>query len=199
MSLSDIKQEVMEEIGYYVFSGFYSDEYIWDAMIESVENEGECYDEDEDKETLLSWILELKALYPKGGQKNYLCLDSAFKWLNDKNIIALHNAGEIMDEGFDNANEKAAEKVSRGKEIVGCCFYCENDIESMYINENNTLYLAFGNYYDSPNAVEVGKIICAALSEVGLHVEWNQTAEKKIAVTNFVWDKIYTEKMMSGK
>ncbi len=55
------------------------------------------------------------------------------------------------------------------------------------------LNLAFGNYTDNWDTVEIGKIIASELEDAGFSIEWNNSADVRIAIKDMVWDKQYTE------
>ena len=55
------------------------------------------------------------------------------------------------------------------------------------------LYLSFGACLDEPTSEEIGQIIVEELQKAGFEVQWNQSADTKIAIQNLTWDKYYTE------
>lgn len=126
-----------------------------------------------------------------GDQKNFLRLDSAFSNLRKQCIVALHCAGFTQSDGFDDCNEIASEKYKNGKRIIGCCFYTMQDLAHILHEESTSLYFSFGNYFDQPSAEEVGQKIAEELGAVGFSVKWDQTANTKIAIEDFEWDKCY--------
>ncbi len=126
-------------------------------------------------------------------QKNFLKLELVFNSLKKHGIVALHYAGYTQSDGFEDCNEVAAWLDKKGEKIVGCCFYTKQDLEHILHEESTLLYFSFGNYFEKSTAEEVGQIIVDELKAIGFCVQWDGTAETKIAIKNFKWDKYYTD------
>lgn len=129
-----------------------------------------------------------------GKQENYLRLASAFQKLNEQGIVALHCAGYVQSDGFDDCNEIAADMDEDGETVIGCCFYTLQDLEHVLKEDTTKLRMSFGNYFDQPTAVEIGKMIVKELEEAGFATEWSQSADEKIAIRDMVWDKVFETK-----
>ncbi len=129
-----------------------------------------------------------------GGQENYLKLALAFQKLNEQGIVALHCAGYVQSDGFDDCNEIAADMDENGETVIGCCFYTLQDLEHVLKGDTAKLRISFGNYFDQPAAVEIGKMIVKELEAAGFVTEWKQNADEKIAVRDMVWDKVFETK-----
>lgn len=125
-----------------------------------------------------------------GKQENYLKLASAFQKLNERGIVALHCAGYVQSDGFDDCNEIAAGMDEDGETVIGCCFYTLQDLEHVLDEDTTKLRISFGNYSDKPTAVEIGKMIVEELEEAGFVTEWKQSANEKIAIKDMIWDKV---------
>lgn len=54
-----------------------------------------------------------------GKQENYLKLASAFQKLNEQGIVALHCAGYVQTDGFDDCNEIAVDMEENGETVIG--------------------------------------------------------------------------------
>ena len=108
-------------------------------------------------------------------------------------IVALHYAGYTQSDGFEDCNEEAMWLHEKGEKVVGCCFYTEQDLEHILHEDTTLLYISFGNYFEKPTAEEVGQIIVDELKANGFCIQWDKTAETKIAIKNFKWDKYYTD------
>lgn len=184
--------ELEEMIIDYIKAGFLSDDEITEDCMEYIEDNysDECDNITEDD---LPEIIEAlrKEFQNTGNQENFLKLESAFNSLTKQGIIALHYAGYTQSDGFEDCNETASELYKKGERVIGCCFYTEQDLGHILHDDSNLLYLSFGNYFEKPTAVEVGQIIVNELKAAGFCIQWDGTAETKIAIINFKWDKYY--------
>ncbi len=141
-----------------------------------------------------SIILELRDKFQNiGTQENFLKLDLAFNNMKKHRIIAEHCAGYTLSDGFDDCNEDATECYEKGEKVVGCCFYTMQDLENIFHNNTTLLYFAFGNYFNTPTAEEIGQMIVEELENAGFTTKWNGCANQRISITNLVWDKKYTD------
>lgn len=129
-----------------------------------------------------------------GKQENYLKLASAFQKLNEQGIVALHCAGYVQTDGFDDCNEIAVDMEENGETVIGSCFYTLQDLEHVLNEDTTKLRISFGNYSEKPTAVEIGKMIVKELEEAGFVTEWRQSADEKIAISDMVWDKVFETK-----
>lgn len=185
-----LADELEEQITDTIRAGFLSDDEILENCEEYIEEE---YPEEADNITGDA-LREIIATYRNkfrntGSQENFLRLDSAFRNLNRQGIVSLHCAGYVQSDGFDDCNEIATERDKNGEKVIGCCFYTMQDLEHILHGESELLYFSFGNYFDEPTAVEVGRIIVKEFEAAGFAVYWTQTADTKIAIKNLVWDK----------
>lgn len=116
-----------------------------------------------------------------------------FHSLMKHGIVALHYAGYTQSDGFADCNEVATWLEEKGENIVGCCFYTQQDLEHILHEDTTSLYISFGNYFEKPTAEQIGQIIVDELSTTGFCIQWDKTANTKIAIKNFKWDKHYTD------
>ncbi len=187
--------ELEEMIINYIQAGFWSNNKILKECEQYIEDfyPDEC--NNVTKDDLLEIIEALcKEFQNTGNQENFLKLDLAFCSLRKHGIVALHYAGYTQSDGFSDCNEVAAWLDEKGEKVVGCCFYTEQDLEHILHKDSALFYFSFGNYFEKPTAEEVGQIIVNELKNAGLCVQWDGTAETKIAIKNFEWDKYYTDK-----
>lgn len=175
-----------------VRAGFLSNDEIAEECMEYIEEE---YPEVEDHVSagkLHELVKGYRDEYANTGeQENYLKLDSAFQKLYKQGIVALHCAGYVQSDGFDDCNEIATDMDENGETVIGCCFYTLQDLEHVLNEDTTSLRISFGNYFDKPTAVEIGKMIVKELEEAGFVTEWNQSADEKIAIRDMKWDKVY--------
>lgn len=186
--------ELEEMIINYVRAGFLSNDKILMECVQYIED-FYCHERDNITESDLLEIIQAfrKEFQHTGNQENFLKLESAFQSLMKQGIIALHYAGYTQSDGFADCNEMAAWLLEKGEKAVGCCFYTEQDLEHLLQEDRGQLYLSFGNYFEKPTAEEIGQMIAEELKNMGFCVQWNGTAETKIAVTGIKWDKYYSD------
>ena len=180
--------ELEEQIIYSIKIGFLSNEEIQEECEEYIEN----YDDvgKISSEEFLEIVMKFRKEFQNvGEQENFLKLDLAFKNMEKQGIVALH---EDCACGFEDCTEIAAKRYENGEKVIGCCFYTSQDVERI-LDGNRLFYFSFGNCFEEPTTEEVGQIIVEELEKVGFVVQWNQSADTKIAIVDFVWDKKYCE------
>ncbi len=176
-------------------SGFESLEDIIDGTLEAVEDEGwECEISEE-------WVRETVTLeydknvkdsktwvHPTDTEK----LHKAFDKLCKQNIIALHNAGYTTSDAVYDVREIWNDAEDVGFKPLGYCYYHGQDLERVI--ETGELMIGFYGAKDNNDkeAIIIGHKVVEALREVGLIVEWNNTASSRISVQNFEWKNVFT-------
>ncbi len=186
--------ELEEMIVDYVKAGFWSNDEILMECEQYIQDFYRSERENIAKDDLLKIIQALRGEFSNtGNQENFRKLESAFRSLKEQGIVALHYAGYTQSDGFEDCNEVAAWLDEKGIKPLGCCFYTQQDLGHILHGENALLYISFGNYFENPTAEEVGKAIAGALEAAGLCVQWDGSAEAKIAVKDFNWDKYYAD------
>lgn len=186
--------ELEEMIIDHIKAGFLSNDEILENCMEYIEEDypDECDNITEDDFLEIIEMLR-KEFQNMGNQENFLKLDLAFTSLMKQGIVALHYAGYTQSDGFEECNEVATELHEKGEKVVGCCFYTEQDLGHILHGDSTLLYFSFGNYFETPTAEEVGQIIVDELKTAGFCVQWDGTAETKIGIKNFKWDKYYSD------
>lgn len=186
--------ELEEMIINYIKAGFLSNDEILEDCEEYINDFYRNERNNITKDDLLEIIKALRKEFQNtGNQENFLKLELAFNSLKKHGIVALHYAGYTQSDGFVDCNEVATWLDEKGEKVVGCCFYTEQDLEHILRGDSTLLYISFGNYFEKPTAEEVGQIIVDELKAIGFCVQWDGTAETKIAIKNFKWDKYYTD------
>lgn len=185
-------EELEELIKDDIQAGFLSNEEIQEDCIFYLEYN---YPDDAEKvseEDFFEIVLEYRGRFQNTGtQENYKKLDLAFDNLEKRGIITEHFAGFTMEDGYDIVNEQIEECYKNGEKIIGCCFYITQDLMHVIHEDTTSLMFTFGNCLDKPTAEDVGKVIVEEFEKVGFMVEWNGSADKKIAILDFKWDKRY--------
>lgn len=188
--IDELEQMIID----YIKAGFLSN----DAILKECEYYiKDFYRNECDNITKNDLIEIIEALHKKfqntGNQENFLKLDFVFHSLMKHGIVALHYAGYTQSDGFADCNEVATWLEEKGENIVGCCFYTQQDLEHILHEDTTSLYISFGNYFEKPTAEQIGQIIVDELSITGFCIQWDKTANTKIAIKNFKWDKYYTD------
>lgn len=185
-------EEIAEDIDLFVKnmvkSGFFSEEDMLVGLRNYVEYNYEDYTSKLKSKQLPSLLSLYNEIYSnKSEPVNFRKLDAAFNQLAQNGFVAQHAIGNTDDEGFEECKDEAIERIDKGEDMVGCCFYTLQALFDMFENESNQLLLSYGNFHDSPDAVEVGNCICTQLKEAGFEVIWNKDVNTKIAVC-IEWD-----------
>ncbi|MCU0544747.1 MAG: hypothetical protein MUE44_21690 [Oscillatoriaceae cyanobacterium Prado104] len=209
--MNDIEQYILDAIETRVWSGLYRPDIVNDAI------EGLLVEKGVDRTILRSAIaaeFEKKAaaelLWPN--ETDCDRLDAAFEMLNANGIVALHNAGYTMLDGFSevdaviydggvmelcDAGYNISEVFSndtrviydRGREFFkGYCFYQEQDLESAV--KGDGLTLAFGDLDDDAiETVKIGNSIKKVLEAHGFAIEWGGAPKERIRIPAFDWKR----------
>lgn len=190
-------EEIAEGIDLFVKnmvkSGFFSEEDMLVGLRNYVEYNYEDYTSKLKSKQLPSLLSLYNEIYSnKSEPVNFRKLDAAFNQLAQNGFVAQHAIGNTDDEGFEECKDEAIERMDKGEDMVGCCFYTLQALFDMFENESNRLLLSYGNFHDSPDAVEVGNCICTQLKEAGFEVIWNKDVNTKIAVC-IEWDNKYLD------
>lgn len=119
-------------------------------------------------------------------------LAAVFDVLNRERIIAVHNAGYTLDDGFEEVGIVYNAMKSRGVQMQGYCFYHQQDMERAMDNTVQNLLIAFHSLDNNKRkALAVGERIHALLLQQGFRVKWKHDTEDRIAIEPYVWDKVY--------
>jgi hypothetical protein len=117
-------------------------------------------------------------------------IDAAFKELNEAGIVALQGAGYTMGDGWDEANDIAAQLENPPR---GAVFYHWQDLERGVKGEG--LWLAYGAYVEGEGHEQASLAIAAEACEVlrrhGVAVTFRGTIEERIFIEPFTWQRRY--------
>ena len=190
-------EEVAEDIDLFiknmVKSGFFSEEDMLVGLRNFVEYNYEDYSSKLKSKQLPSILSLYNEIYAnKKEPVNFKKLDVAFDQLAKNGFVAQHAIGNTDDEGFEECKDEAIKRTDKGENMVGCCFYTLQALFDMFENESNQILLSYGNFHDTPDAVEVGNSICIQLKEAGFEVIWDKDINTKIVVC-IEWDNKYLE------
>lgn len=190
----EVQDEIKEALFFTVYSGLYSPASIMEQALQTIEdiceyNSTPCPTEDYAREMVQAMD---KAAKPVAGKRNYERLQTVFDTLNQERIIAVHNAGYTLDDGFAEVGVVFQFMKDNNIPRRGYCFYHQQDIERVMNTNSGNLLLAFHSMNgDEKLALEVGERIVELLTKQGFSVKWNHSLDQRIEIENFEWDKVY--------
>lgn len=115
-------------------------------------------------------------------------IDAAFKELSETGIIALQGAGCTMGDGWDEANDIAAQLETPPR---GAVFYHWQDLERGVKGEG--LWLAYGAYVEGEGheaaSLAIAAEACEALRRHGVAVTFRGNIEERIFIEPFTWQR----------
>jgi hypothetical protein len=182
--MNDTDKYILDSIKTWVWSGFYSPEEV-DEFI------GDVLEDDADEAMLRAAVgpeFRKKAAAEASWPARTDCdrLDDAFEQLNAAGIIALHNAGVTMSDGFEDVGEALRQRGRAG--VRGYCFYHAQDVERAV--DGGGLTLAFGDL-DAVDAqkAQIGREIQTVLERAGFAVQWNGNPNTRLILPRFDWKR----------
>jgi hypothetical protein len=185
---SELTEDMKVEVENRIWSGYMSAREI-DAGIELEAASGAAIDVEDLKahaRQTLAQKREVEEEWPDTTDCDRL--DSAFARLREQNICALQCAGNTLREGFEAVSDRLESDDERAGSYVGFCFFHSQDVARALDGEG--LMLAFGaiDSDDDADYVAAGRLVCSALEENGLAVEWGGSPERRIEV-NIRWHR----------
>lgn len=116
-------------------------------------------------------------------------LDRAFARLHEQGICALHCTGDTQDDGFEAVSDALEEEGVAEDRYHGYCFYYSQDID--HALEEEGLLLAYGDIdrNDKKACIAVGQLICEALRQEGLEVDWDGSTKQRIGLPQLRWQR----------
>ena len=115
-------------------------------------------------------------------------LHTAFETLNERGVVALHNAGWDKSEAF-HACLDAYRAAGAPEASFGICYYTWQDIERVI--EGDGLYLGYSSTRPETevgDADRAAELICKEIAAAGLGVEWDGDALSRIKV-GMLWQR----------
>lgn len=114
-------------------------------------------------------------------------LDAVFESLNDSGLIALHRAGNTLQEGQEEIVE-AWRGRRDARRVVGFAFYHAQDVERAAAT--GELWIAYGVVEGSPETPEsIARRIVGALRRAGFRVDAPPDPDTRIRLTGLDWRK----------
>ncbi|WP_144980106.1 DUF6891 domain-containing protein [Gimesia aquarii] len=184
-----LDSEVIEEMSWYVRSGFYDKQDLTRIFCEEMYAPGDL------DEALVSTAIDSELAKWEEEKKSWPTvtdcdrLDSAFTALNKRGIISLQNAGNTQTDGFE-IFQVYLEEHPQPATVMGYCFYHKQDLERVVAGHD--LYLSFGPIdpkEEKTKGIKVGQVVFEELERVGFKVEWDGTFNERLKVVGLVWQK----------
>ena len=187
--------DITEALKLPIYSGFMSDDELYSECLQTIEDMCIDYEEaipsEEFSRKLISDIIAQRNSSASSGN-NFTRLAKIFDELAADRVAALHNAGYTMDEGFDEVDAILDFMKEHGIPHNGYCFYHGQDLERAVDPDINNLCLAFGTTDgDLEKTLQLGRKITELLKNNGFEVQWDGSADSRIMINDFHWDKIY--------
>lgn len=115
-------------------------------------------------------------------------LTAAFDELNRSGILAVQNAGQGQEDGFDTVTQRYREQAGVLPPLEGYCFFHRQDLAHAVDDEG--LLLAFGDLRgDQERATEIGRRIVQVLHAHGFETEWLGSYAHRIEIPGIVWQR----------
>ena len=198
VTMADTTQnDIFEQLSVSIKSGFYDKEEIFTNI------EDYLYEIPFDrnwtrKQIDSAYAIRLKEQATWASVTDFDKLVEAFDLLNSAGIIALHNAGITKQDGEADSKEIHDGLLKKGIKTKGFCYYHWQDVERVV--EDDHLYIGFGDFNNNDkDALEIGKQVAKTLESKGFKLNWNNTVDTRIEITNINWQKRFGNETCSNK
>lgn len=187
--LDDDTEDMLTDVTEAIWHGFDSPAEI-DAMIDRDAESGAGFDVQTVKAITAETLAKKRraeAAWPQTTDCDRL--DRAFDRLHEQGILALQCAGNTLDDGMEWVNEQLAHESVADGQYTGFCFFHSQDID--HALDGDGLQLAFGpvDSDEEKDAVAVGHQVCQTLHQEGLATLWNGSADVRIGLPGFCWQR----------
>lgn len=183
------REEARDAIRFRVWSGYYDKDEVFVIVNDEVYEES-----GEDEEWLRSAVAQefrKKQEAERGWPAITDCdrLDRVFESLQSCGILTRHRCGLTIQDGLEVINQLYHEAGGERSSLIGYCFYHIQDMEAAMWGEVGLL-LAFGSFPLSHERVaQVGQIVRKEFEQTGFTVEWDGTAESRMLLKGFRWQR----------
>jgi hypothetical protein len=115
-------------------------------------------------------------------------LDDAFKALDAKGVLALHNAGNTQSDAHGDAGQVWHDRGGRASGLHGYIYYHGQDLERVVAD--GQLYIGFGVFEGAHIApIEIARIAADALKATGFTIVVPADDKERIYITGIDWKK----------
>lgn len=185
----EIEKELLFEIDMLSQFGFYDKNDIYEIIEDMFYDEKLDYDFIERE---VEHFLSLKKSEEETWNEVNDCdkLESALLELNEYGIITLQNAGYTEKDSIGDAIEVYRYLKDKKYLVYGFCFYNTMDIENAI--SDNYLEIGFGEFIgEELKRIKIAEDIIFILEKHGLNVKWGYSADERIVLKPFNWQKRY--------
>jgi hypothetical protein len=187
--MDERREEAGEYIRYYVWSGYYNPDGVFDVIDEEV---FECDGEDED------WLrnaIRREFRKKRAAERTWPevtdCdrLDRAFEALRKQGLLAGHRTGYTQQDGLEVITGRYKEAGGKESNLAGYCFYTIQDLEGAMEGDTG-LFLAFGHFSGSSRkGVAVGCQLREVFERFGFTVVWDGSIKARLLLSGFRWQR----------
>jgi len=185
----DATQDMCAQVLEWAWYGYYTAEAIMRWI-----DEGAAAGEGFDHECIKSYaeaVLEKKRAAEARWPQETDCdrLDRAYERLGEQGVLVLQWAGNTLSDGIAEVGEALDAEGVAEDTYQGFCFFHSQDIDRALGDEG--LMLAFGSATsdEDDDAVRIGRLVCEAFRQEGFQIQWNGTADQRIAMPAFRWQR----------
>lgn len=182
----EMNEEVASAIGFYVWSGWYDQDEVFDIITDEVENENEDY---------LRKAVDREFHRKREAERDWPTvtdcdrLDLVFESLTTRGILTRHRCGLTIQDGLEVIEQLYDEAGEQKPRLTGYCFYHLQDMEAAMWGKIG-LWLAFGGFPSTyEQAAQVGLVVREEFERVGFTVVWDGTPGSRILLKEFRWRK----------
>jgi hypothetical protein len=187
--MNEQREEARDAIRFRVWSGYYDQDEVFDITYD------EIYEGDGEDEKWLRRAVAREFRRKREAERNWPAvtdcdrLDRVFESLRGMGVLAQHRCGLTIQDGLEVIDQLYSEAGGKQSGRSGYCFYHLQDMEAAMWGEVG-LWLAFGSFPPSrEQAVEVGQLLRKELDQIGFAVEWDGTAESRLLLKGFRWQR----------
>jgi hypothetical protein len=184
----DRRAEALDSIRYYVWSGYYDADEVFDIV------DDEVFESDGENEEWLRAAVGREFRRKRAAERTWPevtdCdrLDRAFEALHAQGILTSHKTGYTQQDGLEVVTGLYDEAGGDRSDIVGYCFYTIQDMEGAM--EGVGLWLAFGHFSgDIAAGGQVGRLLRDMFGRFSFNVVWDGSIKSRLLLSGFRWQR----------
>jgi hypothetical protein len=189
-AMDERREEACHAIRYRVWSGYYDAEEVFDSVVEDV-----WFDSDDEDDKWLRAAIRREFQKKRKAERDWPAftscdrLDQVFESLRNQGVLTRHRCGLTIQDGLEVIDQLYADAGGMRSGLTGYCFYHLQDMEAAMWGEVG-LWLAFGSFPPTrQRAVATGQLVREEFEGAGFPVEWNGTADTRLLLKGFRWQR----------